>query len=96
MPVLEACIAARCHYVDLAEERPWNALVRQLGPRLQAANLTAVHGASSLPGISGALAMIARESCTSPIAARVTPPGPAADSHGHRHSVHRHRLSQKP
>lgn len=54
--VLKACLAARCHYVDLAEERVFNALVRQLGPHFEAQGLTAVHGASSLPGISGALA----------------------------------------
>lgn len=55
--VLKACSAAGAHYVDLAEERAFNALVRQLGPHFAAAGLTAVHGASSLPGISGALAL---------------------------------------
>jgi hypothetical protein len=59
--VLKACLAGRCHYVDLAEERGYNALVRGLGPHFTAVGLTAIHGASSLPGISGALATLASE-----------------------------------
>lgn len=59
--VLKACSSAGAHYVDLAEERGFNALVRQLGPHFEAAGLTAVHGASSLPGISGALALSAHD-----------------------------------
>ena len=68
--VLKACLAARCHYVDLAEERVFNALVRQLSPHFEAQALTAVHGASSLPGISGALVQVLRDGPVS--SARVT------------------------
>jgi hypothetical protein len=54
--VLEACLQAGCHYVDIADDRAYAAAVRLAGRRFRDAGLAAVYGCSSLPGISGALA----------------------------------------
>jgi hypothetical protein len=56
----EACLTAGCHYADIADDRGYTRLVRGLGGRFRERGLTAVHGCSSLPGISGALALAAR------------------------------------
>jgi len=71
--LLEACLEARCHYVDIADDREHAARVRARDDRFRRAGLTAAYGCSSLPGLSGALALRAREgSGTSPQRARVT------------------------
>jgi len=57
----EACLAAGVHYVDIADDRGWSARLRALGPRFHDRGLTAACGCSSLPGISGALALLAAE-----------------------------------
>jgi hypothetical protein len=60
-PVLpEACLTAGCHYADIADDRGYTRLVRGLDEHFRERGLTAVHGCSSLPGISGALALAAR------------------------------------
>jgi hypothetical protein len=84
--LLEACLEAGCHYADLADDRGSAALVRSYGERFRRRGLAAVYGCSSLPGISGALALAAaRDSPSAPRRARVTlfigndnPKGPAA------------------
>lgn len=84
--LLEACLEAACHYVDIADDRSHAARVRAWGPRFGERGLCAVYGCSSLPGLSGALALLARERAGSaPYRARVTlfigndnPKGPAA------------------
>jgi hypothetical protein len=71
--LLEACLAARCRYADIADDRAHAARVRGWGERFRDAGLTAAYGCSSLPGLSGALALLAREGAASPPAhARVT------------------------
>lgn len=54
--VLEACLEAGCHYVDIADDRAYVAEVLSFGARFRDAGLAAVTGCSSLPGISEALA----------------------------------------
>lgn len=71
--VLEACLDASCHYVDLADDRGYCQRVREFGSRYAAKELVAVYGCSSLPGISGALAVRANASRSdTPYRARVT------------------------
>jgi short subunit dehydrogenase-like uncharacterized protein len=71
--LLEACLDAGCHYADLADDRRYTALVRGHDDRFRRAGLTAVHGCSSLPGISGALALTAAAGAAAvPRRARVT------------------------
>jgi hypothetical protein len=71
--LLEACLAAGCHYADIAEDRAYAAGVRGLGERFRERGLSAVYGASSLPGLSVALARLARAGAASdPDRARVT------------------------
>jgi short subunit dehydrogenase-like uncharacterized protein len=55
--LLDACLDAGCHYVDIADDRAYAAKVREYGDRFAARGLTAAYGCSSLPGISGALAL---------------------------------------
>ena len=84
--LLQECVAARCHYADIADDRSHAARVRSWGDRFGAAGLTAAYGCSSLPGLSGALALLARQGADAPPErARVTlfigndnPKGPAA------------------
>jgi hypothetical protein len=57
--LLEACLHAGCHYADIADDRAYVANVRYYGNRFAAKGLLAVYGCSSLPGISGALALSA-------------------------------------
>jgi len=71
--LLDACLAARCHYADLAVERASAALVRQRSETFRQRGLVAAYGCSSLPGLSGALALAAhagRKDC--PERARIT------------------------
>jgi hypothetical protein len=72
--LLDACLEAGCHYADIADDRGYTALVRGYGARFRERNLAAVYGCSSLPGISGALALAARDQgpAVSPQHARVT------------------------
>jgi hypothetical protein len=64
--LLEACLEAGCHYVDIADDRGYVATVRGYGERFRERGATAVFGASSLPGLSGALALLARGSKAEP------------------------------
>jgi len=59
--LLGACLDARCHYVDISDDRAYAARVRGWDARYRQAGLTAAYGCSSLPGLSGALALRARE-----------------------------------
>jgi hypothetical protein len=68
----EACLAAGVHYVDIADDRAWLTRLRGLGDRFRALGLTAAGGCSSLPGISGALALLAAERLPGVQCARVT------------------------
>jgi hypothetical protein len=71
--LLEACLEAGCHYVDIADDRAYAALVRDHGERFRQRGLAAVYGCSSLPGISGALALEALANASSaPERARIT------------------------
>lgn len=71
--LLVACVDAGCHYVDLAEDRVYAALVRSKGDAFRARGLWAVSGCSSLPGLSGALGLLAQEALNAPAErARVT------------------------
>jgi Saccharopine dehydrogenase NADP binding domain len=71
--LLEACLDRGCHYADIGDDRRYAALIRTLGDRLRAHRLAAVYGCSSLPGISGALAIRARGDTTAEVErARVT------------------------
>jgi saccharopine dehydrogenase-like protein len=71
--LLEACLRGHCHYADITDDRAHAARVREWGERFRQAGLTAAYGCSSLPGLSGALALLAREGEASPPArARVT------------------------
>jgi hypothetical protein len=72
-PLLEACLDARVHYADIADERDSLRAVRAYGPRFEERGLCAVYGASSLPGVSVALAVeAARRGSGAPSRARVT------------------------
>jgi saccharopine dehydrogenase-like NADP-dependent oxidoreductase len=68
----EACLATSACYVDIADDRGWSARMRGLGDRFRERGLTAAVGCSSLPGISGALAVLAAERLTAVERARVT------------------------
>jgi hypothetical protein len=71
--LLEASLREGCHYADIADDRAYAARVRAAGPRFGAAGLCAAYGCSSLPGLSGALALRAAEGAPAPPrAARVT------------------------
>jgi hypothetical protein len=59
--VLEACLDTHCHYTDIADDRGYTRLVRAYGDRFRQRGLAAVHGCSSLPGISGALGLAAAQ-----------------------------------
>lgn len=71
--LLDACLDTGCDYVDLAEDRAYTRVVRLHDDVFRDRGLTAVHGCSSLPGLSGALALRLCEALTSPpTTARVT------------------------
>lgn len=50
-----AAVAARCHYIDLADSRPFVLGFRDLDDDARAAGVLAVSGASSVPGLSSAV-----------------------------------------
>lgn len=68
----EACLAAGVHYVDIADDRGWFAHLRGMSDRFRSRGLTAACGCSTLPGISGALALVAAERLPEVRRARVT------------------------
>jgi hypothetical protein len=71
--LLEACLETGCHYADIADDRGYVLLVRDHGDRFKQRNLTAAYGCSSLPAISGALALVLRNGAAAvPERARVT------------------------
>ncbi len=53
--------------MDIADDRAYVDLVRRRGERFRKRGLAAVYGCSSLPGISGALALLARAGSTAPV-----------------------------
>ncbi len=65
--LLEACLESRCHYVDISDDRAYCTRVRRYGERFAERGLTAAYGCSSLPSISGALALVANEQSAAPI-----------------------------
>lgn len=71
--LLDACLGTGCHYVDITDDRGYAARVRGYGERFRERGLAAVYGCSSLPGISGALALRVRAATADPVQrARVT------------------------
>ena len=71
--LLDACLESRCHYVDIADDRDYCRLVHERSDAFKTANLTAVYGCSSLPGISLAAALMANEQRDDPPeSARIT------------------------
>ncbi|MBP89567.1 MAG: hypothetical protein CMJ64_23135 [Planctomycetaceae bacterium] len=71
--LLESCVEAGCHYVDITDDREYASRVRERRDAFAAAGLTAIYGCSSLPGISGALAIALRKVLTTdPAHARIT------------------------
>jgi hypothetical protein len=62
--LLEACLEARCHYVDITDDRDYAATVREYDQRFRDRGLAAIYGCSSLPGISGAIALRALNTLT--------------------------------
>jgi len=58
MTLVDACLDADCHYVDIADDRDYVSRARARTSEFSAAGLTVVYGCSSLPGISGALATV--------------------------------------
>jgi NAD(P)-dependent dehydrogenase (short-subunit alcohol dehydrogenase family) len=64
--LLRACLESGCHYADIADDRGHAARVRGWSERFRVADLTAAYGCSSLPGLSGALALLAREGADAP------------------------------
>ena len=71
--LLQACQDTGCHYVDIADDRNFTQLVRSKGELFRQKKLAAVHGCSSLPAISGALALTTlSEATATPERARVT------------------------
>ena len=56
--LVDACLDAGCHYVDISDDRDYVARVRARSSDFAGNGLTAAYGCSSLPGISGALATL--------------------------------------
>lgn len=50
-----ACIAAVCHYIDLADARAFVCGIDQLDAEARAAGVSVISGASSVPGLSSAV-----------------------------------------
>jgi hypothetical protein len=71
--LLGACLRLNCHYADITDNRAYAARVREHGDRFAAHGLAAVYGCSSLPALSGALALLlGQEAPAAPLRARVT------------------------
>ena len=58
MALPDACLGAGVHYADIADHRGWTVRLRSRDDEFRARGLTAAVGCSSLPGISGALAIV--------------------------------------
>ncbi|MBI1648626.1 saccharopine dehydrogenase NADP-binding domain-containing protein [Hyphomicrobium sulfonivorans] len=52
-----ACIAARCHYIDLADAREFVCGITQLDEAARGAGVCVISGASSVPGLSSAVVL---------------------------------------
>ncbi|MBI1864362.1 MAG: saccharopine dehydrogenase NADP-binding domain-containing protein [Nitrospirae bacterium] len=61
LTILEACIAERVHYIDIAENREYVRRVYSLDSKIKAAGIVALTGHSSLPGSSSVLAKLAAD-----------------------------------
>jgi len=72
MALPEACLAAGVHYVDIADDRCWIARLHARDAEFRERGLAAAVGCSSLPGISGALAVLAAKRLAAVERARVT------------------------
>lgn len=71
--LLDACLQGGCHYTDISVERDHAHLVCVRHELFRRRGLTAVYGCSSLPALSGALALQAHAGSTeTPTRARVT------------------------
>lgn len=70
--LLEACLDAGCHHVDIADDRAYARVVRALDPRLRESGVAAVWGCSSFPAVSMALVRAARGDRPAPSRARIT------------------------
>jgi hypothetical protein len=68
----EACLDAGIHYVDIADDRGWTARLRARDGAFRDRGLTAAIGCSTLPGISGALSILAARRLPSVERARIT------------------------
>jgi hypothetical protein len=68
----EACLATGVHYVDIADHRGWIHQLRAQDHEFLKRGLTAAVGCSSLPGISGALAILAARRLPAVERARIT------------------------
>lgn len=68
----ESCLAAGVHYVDIADDRAWHTRLRTWDGRFRERGLTAAVGCSSLPGISGALAVLVAKRLPAVERARIT------------------------
>lgn len=68
----EACLAAGIHYVDIADHRGWIQRMQARDQDFRGRGLTAAVGCSSLPGISGALALLAARRLPAIEKARIT------------------------
>jgi hypothetical protein len=67
-----ACLETGVHYVDIADDRAWTARLRARDGEFRERGLTAAVGCSSLPGISGALAVLAAARLPKVRRARIT------------------------
>ncbi len=72
MALPDACLAAGIHYVDVADHRGWIQRMQARDQEFRARGLTAAVGCSSLPGISGALAILAARRLPTVERARIT------------------------
>lgn len=71
--LLDACLELGCHYVDIADDRRYAAVVRSQAESFRRRGLSAVYGCSSVPGLSGALSLAALRGASSPpLRVRVT------------------------
>ena len=68
----ESCLDSGVHYVDISDDRDWHARLRSWDARFRDRDLTAAVGCSSLPGISGSLAVLAAERLPAVKKARTT------------------------
>lgn len=70
--LLDACLEAGCHHVDIADDRDYARTVRTLDARLRERGVAAVWGCSSFPGVSMALVRVAQGNRRAPSRVRLT------------------------